>query len=89
MPSTFPDVCFIPLRKNKEILAYTEVSGRWFVTLNESKWYEDNGYASGYVGGKKWKLQVYIYKILLKIELPKGNIVDHKNSKSWIFQIGI
>jgi hypothetical protein len=83
MPTTHQDVCFIPLRRNNAVVAYTQVSERWFNTLNESKWCLNvEGYAHGVVEGKNWRLNIYIYTVLMKQKLSKkGNVVDHKNGE--------
>jgi len=71
----------IPLRNiKKEITGYALVSPEHFEEINQYRWYSDKeNYVKGQVNKKPWRLHRYIMIEIMKQDIPKDHVVDHKN----------
>src|ERR1700674_3636491 len=69
----------IPLNnKTGEPKAFAIVSKEDYEELNQYKWSKINdGYAAGYINGKKWRMHRYIIIKILKNDINSTIKVDH------------
>ena len=72
----------IPLRnKNKEIIDNCIVSQEDFEHLNQFRWNKRyDGYVTGYVNGKFWRIHRYIMIEILKNDIKSQVKIDHINN---------
>lgn len=72
----------IPLRNiKKEITGYALVSPEHFEEINKFKWYSDKEkYIKGTINKQSWRLHRYIILEIMKQEIPKEHVVDHKDN---------
>ena len=71
---------WVPLRNKRGIIAFSQVSEKYFITIMKSKWHKNSdGYAQSKVNGKTMTMHRYIMSLENDRILPQNKLVDHND----------